>query len=75
MIYKSLQLPRLSFDSSCQSPDAGIKVLIFRKAGGRMIESKDDNSDRRSGFNTIKLECSQSAENNEGAEEIRRNLR
>ena len=40
-----------------------------------MIESKDDNSDLRRGFNTIKLECSQSAENNESTDEIRRNLR
>lgn len=40
-----------------------------------MIESEDDNSDLRRGFNMIKLECSQSAENNECANEIRRNLR
>lgn len=75
MIYKSLQLPRLSLDSGSQSPDAGIKVLIFRKQAGRMIESKDDNSDLRRGFNTMKLECSQSAENNERGSEIHRNLR
>lgn len=75
MIYKSLQLPRLSFDSGSQSPDAGMKVLIFRKAGGRMIESKDDNSDLRRGFNMIRLECSQSAENNECSNEIHENLR
>lgn len=40
-----------------------------------MIESKDDNSDLKRGFNMIKLECSQSAENNECADEIHRNLR
>lgn len=40
-----------------------------------MIESKDDNSELRRGFNTIKLECSQSTENNECGNEIHGNLR
>lgn len=40
-----------------------------------MIESKDDNSDLKRGFNMIKLERSQSTENNECADEIHRNLR
>lgn len=40
-----------------------------------MIESKDDNSELRRGFNTIKLECRQSAENNGCGDEIHRNLR
>lgn len=40
-----------------------------------MIESKDDNSDLRGGFNTIKPECSPSAENNECSDEIHRKLR
>lgn len=40
-----------------------------------MIESKYDNSDLRRGFNMIKLECSQSAENNERTSEIHGNLR
>lgn len=40
-----------------------------------MIESKDDNSDLRRGFNMIKLECGQSAENNECGNEIHGNLR
>lgn len=40
-----------------------------------MIESKGDNSDLRRGFNMIKPECSQSAENNECADKIQRNLR
>ncbi len=40
-----------------------------------MIESKDDNSDLRRGFNMIKRKCSQSAENNECANEIHRNRR
>lgn len=40
-----------------------------------MIECKDDNSDLRRGFNMIKLESSQSSENNECANEIHKNLR
>lgn len=40
-----------------------------------MIEGKDDNSDLRRGFDMIKPECSQDAENNECTREIHRNLR
>lgn len=47
MIHKSLQLQRLSVDSGCQGPDAGIQSFDIQKAGGRMIESKDDNSEAR----------------------------
>lgn len=40
-----------------------------------MIEGKDDNSELRRGFNTIKPECSQSAQNNECGGKIHGNLR
>lgn len=40
-----------------------------------MTESKDDNSELRRGFNTIKPECSLSAENNECGNGIHRNRR
>lgn len=40
-----------------------------------MIEGKDDNSELRSGFNTMEPECSEGAENNECGNEIHRNLR
>lgn len=55
MIYKSLQLSRLSFDSRQPKSWCRDKSFDIQKAGGRMIESKDDNSDLRRGFNTIKL--------------------
>lgn len=74
MIYKSPQVPRLSFDTGSQSPDAGIK-FGYSEPGRRMSESKDDNSELRRGFNMIKLECSWSAENNECGNEIHGNLR
>lgn len=40
-----------------------------------MIESKDDNSELRRGFNTMKLQRMRSAQNNGRAAEIHRNLR
>lgn len=74
MIYKSPRLPPAELSFGSQSPDAGIKFW-YSAAGGRMIESKDDNSELRRGFNTMKLQRMRSAQNNGRAAEIHRNLR